>query len=113
MALGDYLLCANCEMKAIYDASVDCPKGVVVKALCSDCAGYLQLVVRPRKAELIYKPCPYCGELSQVFDAQALGEPIRNVKEYLDRELPESVADRAERLADRHLRDDGTERGRR
>lgn len=77
--------------------------------------------------EPTYKLCPRCGEPieTETLDAHFLacdgsiparGEPIGNVREYLDRELPdhhESVYDRAEALADRHLRYDGSERGRR
>lgn len=54
-----------------------------------------------------YKLCPHCGEPiePEVYDAHVAD---------CDGSIPvhESIAERGERLADRHLRYDGSERGR-
>ena len=53
MAMADYMLCANCEGKAFYDAEVnyDYFDGQAT-ALCSECAKTLELVVVPRITKL-------------------------------------------------------------
>lgn len=51
MAAADYLLCANCNSKTIYDADInyDVPNHGEITALCTDCteAGYKIVIADP------------------------------------------------------------------